>query len=241
MNRTATLAAAAGALAFPAGAQAHVSIHPNVIPTGASATLSLRVPNEMDNADTTGIRVQVPPGFTDISAEPPAGWRFSTKTRKLAKPVQTDDGPVTEEVSELDFTGGHLPPGQFALFPLSVTMPGHAGQVLTFKTLQTYSNGKVVRWIGSQSSDSPAPWIDVSAKNGDLRDVAGAEAGPPPGAGKTAAAGSASTPASRTSAVVVKKSSGASKGLAIAALILGALGLIAGSIALAGRRRTGVA
>jgi periplasmic copper chaperone A len=232
MNRRAALAVAAGALAFPAAAQAHVSLHPNVIPVGASATIALRVPNEMDNADTTSIRVAIPPGFTAIAAEPPAGWKFSTKTRKLAKPVQTDDGPVTEEISEVDFTGGHLPPGQFAQFPLSVTMPGRPGQVLTFKTLQTYGNGKIVRWIGTPSSDSPAPWIDVAAKNGDLRDVAGAEAGPP-----AKAATATPVAASRTSAVVVKQSSGASKGLAIAALIVGALGLIVGAVALATRRR----
>jgi len=80
MNRKAALTAAAGVLAFPAGAQAHVSLHPNVVPGGAFATLDLRVPNEEDKADTTSVRIQMPPGFLDVSADPPPGWKFSTKT-----------------------------------------------------------------------------------------------------------------------------------------------------------------
>jgi uncharacterized protein YcnI len=232
MNRRAALAATAGALAFPAAAQAHVSLHPNVLPSGANATLVLRVPNEEDKASTTSVRIQVPPGFLDVSADPPPGWKFSTKTRK---PVKTDEGTLTTEVSEADFTGGSIPPGDFAQFPMSVVIPGHAGQQLTFKTLQGYSNGKVVRWIGAPDTDSPAPWIDVSAKGGDLRDVAGSEAGPP---AKVAAS---ATPVSRTTGVVVQKeSSGASKGLGIAALVVGVLALSAALAALATRRRPAV-
>lgn len=38
---------AAGALLAPAGAQAHISIHPNTVPAGAFATLDVRVPGEL--------------------------------------------------------------------------------------------------------------------------------------------------------------------------------------------------
>jgi uncharacterized protein YcnI len=234
-------AALAVGLALPAAADAHVSIHPNVVPSGAPTVLTLRVPNEMDNANTTRIAVKMPPGFLDVSASPPPGWSFSTKTRKLAKPVKTDDGTLTTEVSEVDFTGGKLPPGQFAQFPMSVAVPGKPGSVLTFKTVQTYSNGQTVRWIGTPDSDQPAPTIDITAKDGVIQDVAGGEAGPPAGlsGASTGAQKPASAPAARV--VVHKSGGGAGKGLAIAALLLGIIGTVLGGAALLRRRRAAVA
>jgi uncharacterized protein YcnI len=237
-HRLAAGAAAAAVLALPASADAHVSIHPNVVPAGAFTKLSLRVPNETDNAMTTRVAVQMPPGFIDVSAAPPPGWHFSTKTRKLAKPVKTDEGTVTTEIAEIDFTGGKLPPGQFVELPISVAIPGKAGDVLTFKTVQTYSNRHVARWIGPPDADQPAPTIDVSAKNGVIEDVAGGEAGPPAGvtATPTASRGPAPAPATK----IVEKSSGASKGVAIAALVLGIIGTLLGAAALARGRRAPV-
>ena len=158
-------------------------MHPNAVPAGANATLDIRVPNEMDNAKTTKLQVQFPPGFIGVSTQPPPGWTSKVQTSKLAKPVQTDDGPIDTQVSEVDWTAGSgagIPPGQFANFPISVALPGRPGQTLTFKTVQTYSNGQVVRWIGAPDSDQPAPTIDVTAKGGVLQDVAGGEAGPGP-------------------------------------------------------------
>ena len=46
----------------------------------------------------------MPAGFLDVSTQPPPGWSADVKTTKLAKPVQTDDGPVDTQVSEVDFT-----------------------------------------------------------------------------------------------------------------------------------------
>ena len=234
-HRLTALAAAAAALALPAAADAHVSIHPNVIPQGAFTKLSLRVPNETDNATTTRVAVQMPAGFLDVSASPPPGWRLTTKTRKLAKPVKTEEGTATTEVAELDFTG-KLPPGQFVDLPIAVAIPGKAGDVLTFKTVQTYSNGHVARWIGPPSADQPAPTIDVSAKGGVIEDVAGGEAGPPAGITGTPASAQRSAPPPATR--IVEKRTGASTGLAIAALTLGILGTLLGLAALARRQRS---
>jgi uncharacterized protein YcnI len=234
MRRIAFILAAALALLAPAAAQAHVSIHPNEVPTGSFATLEIRVPNEMESADTVKLAVQVPPGFLDVSTEYMPGWTSKVLTGKLAKPVQTDDGEVTEQVREIVWTGdgkqGLIPPGQFVNFGISTEIPGEEGEELTFKVLQYYDNGEVVRWIGGPSSAEPAPQIDVTAPGGALQDVAGSETAPPsPGA--TAAPGGETTSSSSSSA-------GASKGLGIAALILGALGLLAGGTALIRSRRT---
>jgi uncharacterized protein YcnI len=229
MRRIALAAGAALSLLAPATAGAHVSIHPNEVPVGSFATLEIRVPNEMEKADTVKVSVQVPPGFLDVSPEYMPGWSVDVKTTKLAKPVQTDDGEVTEGVKEITWTGdggqGKIPPEQFLSFPISTEIPGKAGEELSFKTLQYYDNGEVVRWIGPPDSEEPAPQIDVTAEGGALQDVAGSETAPP-------SPGAEPTPEEAASSSSSGSGGGASKGLGIAALILGALGLAAGGAAL---------
>jgi periplasmic copper chaperone A len=229
--------AVTAALAAPSAAAAHVSVHPNAVPAGANATLDVRVPNETDNATTTKIQVKFPSGFIGVSTAPPPGWTAKVLTSKLAKPVQTDDGPIDTQVSEVDWTaraGAGIKPGEFANFPISVALPGKAGDVLTFKTVQTYSNGQVARWIGAPDADQPAPTIDVTPKGGVIQDVAGGEAGPGalPAAGSTAA--KSATPAA-TRTVVEKQSSDDT--LAIVALVVGLLGLGVGAAGLVAARR----
>jgi uncharacterized protein len=247
MRRIAIALAAAGALALPSAAQAHVSLHPNEVPVGSFATLGLRVPSESDTAHTVKVQVQVPPGFTDVSPEALPGWDVKVTTEKLAKPVESDDGPITEGVKEIEWTPSSgsqgIPPGQFQTFPISTEIPGKAGQELTFKVLQTYSDGEVARWIGGPESESPAPSIDVTAEGGVLQDVAGTEAEPPsPGEAPVAGAASQGEAAKIAVGTGTRSSSdsssgGASKGLAIAALVVGALGLLAGGAALVAARR----
>jgi len=231
MRRIALPIALALALTAPAAAQAHVSLHPNEVPVGSFATLDIRVPNETDNANTVKLAVQFPPGFLDVSTEYMPGWSADVKTTKLAKPVQTDDGEVTEQVKEIVWTGsgaqGRIPPEQFLNFPISTEIPGKAGEELTFKVLQYYDNGEVARWIGPPESEEPAPQIDVTAEGGVLQDVAGSETAPP-GPSTEAAEGSEEGGSSDS----------ASKGLGIAALLVGALGLLLGGAALIRTRRS---
>ncbi len=215
MKRTIILAAAVAA-ALPATAGAHVTVHPNVIPEGAFAVLNVRVPNETDDANTTKVQVQMPDGFEFVSSEPPPGWKA-----ELTKSGKT--------VSEVTFSGGSIPPGQFKQFPLSVGVPGSSGDTLTFKALQTYDNGDVVRWIGAPDADLPAPTISISETGGLIEDSTG-EHGV---AGHDDEQAVEAAPAATTK--VVEKSGG--DGLAIAALIVGALGLLAGGAALSASRR----
>ena len=128
---------------------------------------------------------------------------------------------------------GKVNNGQFIDFPLSLAIPTDAvGKALEFRTVQTYSNGQVVHWIDpSLTAEHPSPRINVTAKGGVIEDVAGDEAGPQ--AGETA--GSQST--SAQAPAVAQSSSGASKGFALAALIVGALGLLIGLCALVLARR----
>jgi uncharacterized protein YcnI len=227
---------ATATLVAPAAAQAHISLHPNTIPAGAFVTLNVRVPGEQEGAYAYEVDMLVPPGFTEVDTQNVPGWSVKEVITKPARPIQTDEGPVDEEVSQIIWTGdrsklGRLENGTFIQFPLSIAMPSDiAGQTLAFKTVQHYSNGKVIHWIGPPSAEYPAPTINVTAKGGLVEEVAGGEAGPT--AGETAStSGTTAAPASTGS------SGGAGKGLAITALIVGALGLIAGVGGLLAARR----
>lgn len=232
-KRTAACCALACSLLLPAAAQAHVSLHPNTVPAGAFATLDVRVPGEEENAYAYKVNTLLPPGFTSVDTQNVPGWSTKVVTRKLAQPIQTPDGPVNEEVTNVIWTGdrsvdGRLDNGTFIQFPLSIAMPDNiAGKSLAFKTLEYYSNGKVAHWIGSPTAEFPAPTINITAKGGVLQDVAGGEAGPSVG----------EVPGTATTASSASSSNGASKGLAITALVVGALGLIAGGAALVRSRR----
>ena len=92
------------------------------------------------------------------------GWRINVQKAKLPEPVKTDDGEISEGVKRITWTSGTgIPAGAFQDFGLSVQVPGKAGDALTFKALQTYSNGEVVRWIGPEGSDNPAPKVELTA------------------------------------------------------------------------------
>jgi uncharacterized protein YcnI len=217
----ATAAISLAALALPAVAQAHVTLQPNEAAAGGFTRLDVRVPNERDNASTTKVVLQLPDGFAEASYEPVPGWTVKVKKAKLAEPIKTDDGEVTEGVKEITWSNKEgIPPGAFQDFGLSVQVPGKAGDTLTFKALQTYSNGEIVRWIGPEDSDNPAPTVAVTA------------AADEHGAATAATPAPSATPAASGSA-----DSGSSDTLAIVALIVGAAGLAAGAAALAASRR----
>jgi uncharacterized protein YcnI len=218
MQRKIASAVAAGALAAPAAAAAHVTLQPNTAAAGAFTVENVRVPNERDDASTVKVDVQLPHGFVFASYEPKIGWSVKVTKEKLAKPIRTDDGPIDEEVRRITFTGhgpnGKVAPGQFTDFPLSVQIPGKAGDKLTFKAIQTYSNGEVVRWIGAPGSETPAPVVRVTG-----------------GAAEPAAVAAPVRPAKDDG------DDGASKGLGFAALAVGVLGLLVGLGAFAAARR----
>jgi uncharacterized protein YcnI len=165
------------ALAASAAADAHVTVHPNRLPAGSFTAVVVRVPNERSAADTTKVDVQLPHGFIFVSTSPMPGWTAKVVTEKLAKPVTVEGEQHDTEVREVIWSGGKIAPGEFLDFPLSVSTPDEPGTTLTFKAVQTYSNGEVVRWIGDPSADEPAPQMALTASDAPVADVpAGVEA-----------------------------------------------------------------
>jgi uncharacterized protein YcnI len=228
-----TIASAAtlGVLALPLAAQAHVTVQPKTAAAGSYVVEDVRVPNETDDAVTTKVAVQFPEGFAEASYQTVPGWSVKVVKEKLATPVKTDDGEVTEGVKTITWTATSkadgIAPGQFQDFPLSVQIPGKAGDTLSFKALQTYSDGTVARWIGAPDADKPAPQVQVTEAADDHHATAA------PAAGGTVTTENTSAPAAATSST----DDSDSNTLAIIALVVGALGLVAGGAGLVSARR----
>jgi uncharacterized protein YcnI len=163
LTRFATVAATAGVLtlALAAPASAHVTVNPGTATQGGYTKVTFRVPNETDSTDTTKLEVNLPTDtpIASVSLKPLAGWTAVTETSKLATPVTTDDGQVTEAVSKITWTaaaGTAIKPGQFQEFDVSLGPLPDTGQIV-FKALQTYSDGTVVRWIDEPATDGTEP------------------------------------------------------------------------------------
>jgi uncharacterized protein YcnI len=215
--------AAVAVLVLAPAASAHVTLQPEAVTAGDFTRLDVRVPNERDNASTTKVEVRFPPGFLSVSTEPVPGWNAEVSMRKLDKPVEQFGERVTEEVDRLTLTAqgeaNAIGPGQFRDFGLSVGVPDKPGATLKFPAVQTYSSGEVVRWIGPEDAESPAPQVKLTA--------AGAEAGGSQAAQQQAPAGG-------------DDDDSGSNTLSIIALIVGIAGLAAGLAALFTRRRAPV-
>jgi uncharacterized protein YcnI len=168
LKRNSVMAAtfAAVALAAPA-AQAHVTLNPRSVTADSFARLDVRVPNERDEASTKTVVVSFPDGFYSVSYKRVWGWTAKVTTKKLATPIKSEDGDITERVSKVTWRASSkadwIGPRSFEEFGLSARIPNVPGQTLTFKAAQTYSNGEVVRWNGGAGSETPAPTVSVVA------------------------------------------------------------------------------
>ncbi|MFK4106564.1 YcnI family protein [Streptomyces sp. NPDC019531] len=228
LRRAAGTALAAATVLTAAGvASAHVTVHPDSYAKGATdGALTFRVPDESDTASTTEVQLFLPTDhpLLGVLVSPHDGWTAKVTNTKLKTPVKTDDGTITDAVSEITWTGGKIGSGHYEDFEVAFgELPDDTAQ-LTFKTLQTYSDGKVVRWIeeaasGDEEPENPAPVLKLTSAEG------------------TSAA--TSKTASKTPAATAKASDSDStaRGLGVAGLVVGVLGLAAGAFAVVRSRR----
>jgi uncharacterized protein YcnI len=211
------LAAAVTIVLWGAAAGAHVTVSPSSLPQGTGdAILTFRVPNESIVANVTGLRVQFPLAHPIVVVSPEAGsgWTVKVQTTHLSKPLTTDDGTFTSIVSEIDWSGGTIPIGQFGEFNvLAQGIPSDTDQ-LVFKAIQQYSDGTVVSWIqvpdrAAPNPAHPAPILTLTAP------------------GRASAAGSSSTTAPSVSGpVTATVSSGNSHVIAVVSLIVAGLAVV---------------
>jgi periplasmic copper chaperone A len=243
VRRAGVVAAGAliGAVTFASAAAAHVTVSPSSAPQGAFTSIVFRVPTESDTASTTKVDVHLdmnnPIATVDYQALP--GWTTKVTVSKLTKPITDDDGnQVTQAVSEIVWTADSaataIKPGQFLEFPVELGPLPKTGSI-AFKTLQTYSDGSVVRWIdptppGGPEPENPAPVLTLASADAPAGS-AGASAAPSDtsSAAPTVTAGAAATPAA---------SGGSSSGAVTIAIIGGLLGLVGAVLGGAAYART---
>lgn len=176
-TRTAALATVVGVsaamVAFAGPAAAHVRVTSDDATQGGYAVITFRVPNEEANASTTKLEVQLPTDtpLTFAATQPIPGWTAVETKTKLATPVKTDDGEVSEAVSRITWTAtsaGAIKPGEFQLFNVQVG-PLPEKDSIVLPAIQTYSNGEVSRWVerqapgASEEPDKPAPVLELAA------------------------------------------------------------------------------
>ncbi len=153
--RLGLMAAFAGLLLAPADALAHARVSPAVSISDQLQLYSLAVPTEKSGVTTSKIVLTVPQGFSIDSFVPSPGWH------RVLQQTGTGDSAVIQRVT---WTGGHVPTEEDALFQF-LAQPSSTG-TYRFTVQQTYSDGSIVDWSGSESSAAPAPTIEVKSSLG---------------------------------------------------------------------------
>nr|BFE71587.1 YcnI family protein [Actinoplanes digitatis] len=223
MKRSAVVAGmvAAFTLALAVPASAHVTVNPNTAVQGGYTKVTFRVPNESDDTNTVKLEVNLPAEapFASVSLKPVAGWTMVAEKTKLATPIEAHGTQLTEAVSKITWTAtgdAAIKPGQFQEFDVSLGPLPEVPQVV-FKTLQTYSDGTVVRWIDEPTTDGtepekPAPVLKLTA-------------------GGTDSHAAASGPAATAAAPAETESDGNGTWVGVAGIALGLAALVIGLLA----------
>lgn len=148
MIRRALLAAGAAALVFAAPASAHVQVRPALAAPGDPVLFQVIVPNEKD-AHTVEVTLQIPKDVLPFSFEEPEGWTRENQ--------EGSDGSLEQVTWK-----GELAEDGFARFSFLASTPEQEGEIV-WKSIQTYDDGSVSRWIGEPDSDNPAAVTTISA------------------------------------------------------------------------------
>ena len=132
------------ALALVPAAAAHVESSPERVPANGVSRITLSAEGE-ESVPAVKLTVQMPSGVADVVAHHTPGWKQSVNGRIVT------------------WSGGTISDGAEGKFSFTAHMPDSPGRVLVFPSLVTYQDGKVVHWIGAESSDTPAPRVTLAA------------------------------------------------------------------------------
>ncbi len=146
---------ALAALVTASTASAHARVSPAVSLSNELQLYSLAVPTEKEGKATTQVVLTVPRGFSIDSFVPSPGWK------RVEQSTGSGENAVIQKVT---WTGGHTPTGEDSLFQF-LGQPSTSG-TYTFQVEQTYSDGSIVDWNGTESSGSPAPTIEAKSTLG---------------------------------------------------------------------------
>lgn len=220
----ALVAGVALAIGAPLAASAHVSVLGSSTAAGSSSQLTFAVPHGCDGAATTKIAISIPDGINAVTPTVNPNWTAEKTMADLPDPVTDAHGAsIAQRVSTVTYTAKvPLEDGFRDTFTLGVTLPDAAGTTLAFPVEQSCETGSTtwdqVAEDGQDEHDleAPAPTLAITPAiaDGEHGEHAATEA-----AGADTAGGDDTV--ART--------------LGIAGLVVGALGLVAGGLAMTRR------
>jgi periplasmic copper chaperone A len=233
--------AAAGVALLASPASAHVVPDKEEVPAGSYNSVTLAVGHGCEESPTREITVQVPEGINDVIPQIHPGWTINVAKAPLSAPVDDGHGgQLTERESEVTFTaapGGELPDGFRDTFTIGFKTPETPGEYLFFKTIQRCTVGETA-WIeeytggeGGDEPEHPAPVVKITE--------AAEEGGHDDSTATTMADDDDEQSPDTEAASATSDSdddSDSATPIAIAGLVVGALGLAAGGVALARSR-----
>jgi uncharacterized protein YcnI len=132
-----------------ASSQAHVQVTPLTAAPGDAVRFEFLVPNERDDVSTVAVSLQIPKDVDPFSFDDPPGWR-----RTLNK---AGDGRI-----DVVRWRGRLRSDGFTEFAFLASTPQREGPI-TWRSTQTYADGKETAWVGPPESDEPAAVTQVDA------------------------------------------------------------------------------
>ncbi|MCL3837343.1 YcnI family protein [Aeromicrobium duanguangcaii] len=222
--RTAALTLGSSALVVAAAgaASAHVSVTPSSTAAGSYAVLTFSVGHGCGTSPTTRLAVQLPEQVLSVTPTVNPNWTVEKTMEKLESPASDGHGSEqTERVAEVVYTARTpLADGLRDTIALQLPLPEKEGEKLVFPVIQTCEEGETA-WTqtyeeGQDEPESPAPFVVTTAAEGDGHGHGDAKAQEEP-----AEAGTGSDT------------------LGWAGVALGALGLVAGGVALGRTRNRG--
>ena len=182
------LIAGLACVALPGGAAAHIQVSPTRVAPDDAALFTVLVPGETDSG-TTKVALQIPKGARPFSYAATPDW---------SRTLETGPDGATRVVR---WSGRSAKDG-FVRFSFLASTPATEGEI-SWKAIQTYSDGKKVAWIGAPSSENPAAVTLVT------------KAAAPQNAG-----GESSSPSSEQESAKADAGSSLTLGLSIAALLI---------------------
>lgn len=145
-------------------AKAHMSIEPTVAPAGEFAKIVFRVSHGCEGSPTSKVTVQIPTGALGVKPYSHQGWVLTLKKEKLKEPAKLHGKDVTERVTEISWSGGHLSDDHVDEFAVILKFPDRAGEKMFFPVIQYCLKGSL-QWTQTDKIDKfPAPFVLLEKK-----------------------------------------------------------------------------
>jgi periplasmic copper chaperone A len=173
ISRAGTVAIAAtsiGVLWAASPAFAHVGVDKDEIEAGSATSLSFSFSHGCAESPTNSMSFEIPEGIINAVPQVHAGWDIEVERADLPAPVEAAHGdPITDRAAVITFTardGFEVPGGQKDTMMISFTAPETEG-VLAFPVIQGCvegANNWIEIWDGiGEEPESPAPSVTVVA------------------------------------------------------------------------------